>query len=229
MLLDRELGDASAMAEVDESPNTKSACTCALVIAAKALSNAVGSGTRRRSSATPNDGAALPGLQDARLGRRPLEHRHAGHPGHHLLEQFQPFRGHLHTRLETPVTLPPGRARLATNPPKPPAPTTTIGMVLVACVAILAAAACGTTMTSTWRRSTSATRVANWSSPPPSSATRWRGCRPPSIRVHAARAGTPRPRAVAQRPTAAGQTRETRSAVPARAAAPSPPAAARGR
>ncbi len=66
-------------------------------------------------------------------------------------------------RFITPVTLPPGLARLTTNPrvtgsmPVPPAMM--IGIVLVACFAALISGPNDVTMTSTLRRTSSAARV----------------------------------------------------------------------
>ena len=59
MLLGREVGDLSAIgAEESVRPQHEERLTCALVIAVKALANAVGSCTSKRCSSIPNDRAA---------------------------------------------------------------------------------------------------------------------------------------------------------------------------
>ena len=67
-----------------------------------------------------------------------------------------------------PVTLPPGRARLATNPLATGSfgKIITIGMVLVAFFAACTAEPAGATMTSTLRRTNSAARSGNRSTLP---------------------------------------------------------------
>ena len=64
--------------------------------------------------------------------------------------------------LVNPVTLPPGRARPATrpSPTRSPAPPTTIGIVLVACLAAIAACVPWTTIMSTPRLTSSAAKGA---------------------------------------------------------------------
>jgi len=60
--------------------------------------------------------------------------------------------------LLTPVTLAPGRAKLATRPDSTALPhTQTIGMVLVACLAAMATWVDATAMMSTWSCTNSAT------------------------------------------------------------------------
>jgi hypothetical protein len=64
-----------------------------------------------------------------------------------------------------PVTFPPGRARLATMPCATASAesTITMGMVWVACLAAKAILPVFTTMRSTWRPTSSATRAGYWS------------------------------------------------------------------
>src|SRR6516165_2857078 len=78
------------------------------------------------------DGGELAGSR----GQRGIaKHPHSLDAGCDLFEQFQPFRAQAVFERGNPVALPPGRARLSTNP----APTgsgtitNTIGMVRVAC------------------------------------------------------------------------------------------------
>jgi hypothetical protein len=62
---------------------------------------------------------------------------------------------------DVPVTLPPGRDRLATRPLASGSPTLTItiGIVRDACRTAITFCAAGATMTSTWRRTSSAARA----------------------------------------------------------------------
>ena len=85
-------------------------------------------------------------LQASRLGlgtgiSRVDEHSHDGRRGDQLVQQLQPFGAHLHVQVVTPVTLPPGRFRLATRPVATgsSAVEKTIGMVVVAALAACAA------------------------------------------------------------------------------------------
>ena len=68
-------------------------------------------------------------------------------------------------RKDVPVTLPPGRARLATSPLPTGSPTLTmtIGIVRVACMAATTFCAAGATMMSTLRRTRSAARAGSLS------------------------------------------------------------------
>ena len=61
----------------------------------------------------------LDGTATGRSGRdgRIAKNRHAGDAWRNLLEQFQPFRRSMpYSIMVNPVTLPPGRAKLATKP-----------------------------------------------------------------------------------------------------------------
>ena len=79
--------------------------------------------------------------------------------GHQLAQQLQPLCRQLADRRKlTPVTLPPGRLRLATRPSltgSSPTPKT-IGIVAVAALAASAAGVPVATITATWRRTRSA-------------------------------------------------------------------------
>ena len=69
---------------------------------------------------------------------------------------------------EVPLTLPPGRAKLATSPlaTGSPAPIMTIGMSLVACLAATAAGVRYATIRSTLRRTSSAARLGSAAASP---------------------------------------------------------------
>src|SRR5262245_18039658 len=83
--------------------------------------------------------------------RRIPEDRHTGHAWNDLFQQLQPFPTEFWGKGTQPREVPPGRARLATNP----APTgsiavgKTIGIVWVACLAAIAAGVVCTRMIST--------------------------------------------------------------------------------
>src|SRR5262249_24076619 len=80
---------------------------------------------------SPTSGPRPASPRGVRIGRIP-EHRHAGEPGQYLLEQFQALATEVRRHQELiPVTLPPGRARLATSPLPNGSPEAvmTIGMV----------------------------------------------------------------------------------------------------
>ena len=91
------------------------------------------------------------------IGRIP-EHRNAGKPGQQLLEQFQTLPPRSGAIRLMPVTLPPGRARLATSPLPSGSPEAaiTIGMVEVARLAARGPSVPRPTMTSTLMRTSSA-------------------------------------------------------------------------
>ena len=69
------------------------------------------------------------------------EERHDARRGNQLVQQLQQLWRYLHVRLVTPVTLPPGRLRLATRPSRTGSEPSskTIGMVVVAAFAASAA------------------------------------------------------------------------------------------
>ena len=93
--------------------------------------------------------------------------------------------------VDSPVTLPPGRARLATRPSATGSPDTakTIAIVLLARLAAFAAGGDAATITSTFRATSSAAsaRVARTSSPEP-------GARGGVLRTTRRGAGSPRAR-----------------------------------
>src|SRR5204863_3122292 len=83
--------------------------------------------------------------------------------GDHLLEEFKPLVTTPRLKSDSPVMLPPGRARLATSP----VPTgsaafpMTIGITLVALLAAWSAGAPTATKISTARRTSSVARLGN--------------------------------------------------------------------
>src|SRR5262245_39224501 len=78
---------------------------------------------------------------DKSRNRRVDQKRHAGNRRQQFMQQLQPLRRHLMFKLVTPVTLPPGRLRLATSPNSTESapPSNTIGIVVVAALAASAA------------------------------------------------------------------------------------------
>jgi hypothetical protein len=96
-------------------------------------------------------------------------------------------------RLDTPVTLPLGRARLATSPLPTGSATKakTMGRVPVACLAARVATMVGATMTSTLSATRSAARAGAARAFPPHLGIQSRDCDPRHIRGRATLAGRP--------------------------------------
>ena len=92
------------------------------------------------------------GLGESGIGRVD-EQGYNARRGNQLVQQLQPFRRYPTFALVTPVTLPPGRLRLATSPSRTgsEAISKTIGMVVAAAFAAIAAGVLVAAITVTWR------------------------------------------------------------------------------
>src|SRR5262249_25826786 len=129
------------------------------------------------------------GITDIRQAGQPAE------TGDDLAQEFESLASKIGVRADRPVTLPPGRARLAIRPVPTGSPITaeTIGMTPVACFAAMTGGVAYVTMTSTLSRTNSAAISARRSLRPSAQRYSTATVRPsvhPSSRSRCAKAAT---------------------------------------